>query len=160
MDHSTSKIWMNKSILLFLICLTKMIITKDLRIRCNISLVFLYSCLPQKCFLYSGILVGPYKINPTQVNNDFPNYFSSPNKLESVTKNASKKGEKESIFHTESINTPKSPNSRVQSPTRIYTSGCLGLSSVAYVTYSNSLRISLSYSKLEKVPTRWNSRVG
>ena len=40
-DHVTSKIWMNKSILLFLICLKKIIIMKDLRIRCNISLVFL-----------------------------------------------------------------------------------------------------------------------
>ena len=39
-DHVTSKIWMNKSILLFLNCLTKIIIIKDLRIRCNISLVF------------------------------------------------------------------------------------------------------------------------
>ena len=44
-DHGTSKIWMNKSILFFLICLRNIIITKDLHIRCSISLVFLYSCL-------------------------------------------------------------------------------------------------------------------
>ena len=94
-DHVTSKTWMNKSILLFLICLTKIIIIKDLRIRCNISLVFLWcrnvSCARVLCF--SGILIGSYKVNPPQVN-DFPNYFSSPNKVECVTKNASKKGEK------------------------------------------------------------------
>ena len=93
-DHVTSKIWMNKSILLFLNCLTKIIIIKDLRIRCNISLVFYWcrnvSCARVLCF--SGILIWSYKVYPPQVN-DFPNYFSSPKKVESVTKNASKKGE-------------------------------------------------------------------
>ena len=64
------------------------------------------------------------------------------------------------IFHTKSINTPKSPNSRVHSRKMIHRSECLGLSSMTYMTYSNSLRINLCQSKLEKVPIRWNSKVG
>ena len=63
------------------------------------------------------------------------------------------------ILHTESVNTPKLPNSRLQSPIGFYKSGCLGLRSMVYVTYSNSLQINLCLSKLEKVPIRWNSRL-
>ena len=37
-------------------------------------------------------------------------------------------------FLCEHTNSPESSNSRVQSPTGIYRSGCLGLSSMAYVT--------------------------
>ena len=115
---------------------------------------------------FSGLLIGPYKLNLAQVNN-YPNYISSPSKVESVTKNASKKREKGSncnlafnVFCTESINTPKLPNSRVQLPMGIYRSGCLSISSMAYATYSNSLQINLYQSQLEKVPIRWNNRVG
>ena len=38
---------------------------------------------------FSGLLIGPYKLNLAQVNN-YPNYIFSPSKVESVTKNASK----------------------------------------------------------------------
>ena len=36
------------------------------------------------------MLIGPYKVNPAQVNH-FPDYFSSPDKVERVMKNVSKK---------------------------------------------------------------------
>ena len=38
------------------------------------------------------MLIGPYKVNPAQVNH-FPDYFSSPDKVERVMKNVSKKVE-------------------------------------------------------------------